>query len=80
MACLHESKFFLNDVQVGKRGQIVIPKNIRDVFGIKSGDRLVLIGDFNKGIGIMKPEQARQIAQVLMGGMDKVEKPKKKKK
>jgi len=80
MGCSHDQKFFLNDVQVGKRGQIVIPKNIRDAFGFEPGDHLVLIGEYNKGIGIMKPDQARQMAQLFMGSMNSVKKAKKEKK
>ena len=30
---------------VGEKGQIVIPKQARDIFGIKSGDTLLLLGD-----------------------------------
>ena len=30
---------------VGEKGQIVIPKQARDVFGIKPGDTLLLLGD-----------------------------------
>ena len=37
---------------VGEKGQIVIPKQARDVFGIKPGDTLVLLGDEERGIAI----------------------------
>ena len=37
---------------VGENGQIVIPKQARDVFGIKPGDTLLLLGDEKRGIGI----------------------------
>ncbi|MBQ2358599.1 MAG: AbrB/MazE/SpoVT family DNA-binding domain-containing protein, partial [Ruminococcus sp.] len=30
---------------VGEKGQIVIPKQARDIFGIKPGDTLLLLGD-----------------------------------
>jgi len=30
---------------VGEKGQIVIPKQARDLFGIKPGDTLLLLGD-----------------------------------
>ena len=35
---------------VGEKGQIVIPKQAREVFGIKPGDTLVLLGDEERGI------------------------------
>ena len=37
---------------VGEKGQIVIPKQARDIFGIKPGDVLMLFGDENRGIAI----------------------------
>ena len=37
---------------VGEKGQIVIPKQAREVFGIKPGDTLLLLGDKNRGIAI----------------------------
>ena len=39
---------------VGEKGQIVIPKQARDVFGIKPGDTLLLLGDEDRGIAIPK--------------------------
>ncbi|HCK88334.1 MAG TPA: AbrB family transcriptional regulator [Erysipelotrichaceae bacterium] len=37
---------------VGEKGQIVIPKQARDIFGIKPGDTLILLGDEKRGIAI----------------------------
>ena len=37
---------------VGEKGQIVIPKQARDVFGIRPGDTLLLLGDEKRGIAI----------------------------
>lgn len=37
---------------VGEKGQIVIPKQARDIFGIKAGDTLLLLGDEERGIAI----------------------------
>jgi AbrB family looped-hinge helix DNA binding protein len=39
-------------VTVGEKGQIVIPKQAREVFDIKPGDTLVLLADQEKGIAI----------------------------
>ena len=39
-------------VTVGEKGQIVIPKQARDVFGINPGDTLILLGDIERGIAI----------------------------
>lgn len=37
---------------VGEKGQIVIPKQARDIFGIKPGDTLLILGDEERGIAI----------------------------
>ena len=40
-------------VKIGEKGQIVIPKNMRDMFGIKAGDTLLLLADCERGIAIV---------------------------
>ena len=37
---------------VGEQGQIVIPKQARELFGIEPGDTLILLGDIKRGIAI----------------------------
>ena len=37
---------------VGEKGQIVIPKQAREVFGIKPGDTLLILGDEERGLAI----------------------------
>ena len=37
---------------VGEKGQIVIPKQAREIFNIKPGDTLLLLGDEKRGIAI----------------------------
>ena len=37
---------------VGEKGQIVIPKQARELFGIKPGDTLLLLGDEQRGIAV----------------------------
>ena len=40
-------------VKIGEKGQIVIPKNMREMFGIKAGDSLLLMADKERGIAIV---------------------------
>ena len=49
-------KYVFGTVRVGERGQIVIPKQCREVFNIKAGDTLLILGDEERGIGIMKQD------------------------
>ncbi len=44
-----DGKFVFGIVKVGERGQVVIPKYARLIFGINPGDKLIALGDKNKG-------------------------------
>ena len=48
-------------VTVGEKGQIVIPKQAREVFGIHPGDTLLLLGDVDRGLAIPPQEMLTQI-------------------
>ncbi len=43
-------------VTVGSKGQIVIPKEAREVFQICPGDTLLLLGDEERGLAIPRKE------------------------
>lgn len=45
---------FLGAVQVGDNGQIVMPKEVREMFRIAPGDSLMVLADKNQGIVIRK--------------------------
>lgn len=47
---------FIWTARVGNKGQIVIPKEARDLFNIKNGDNLILFGDVKRGIAVAKYE------------------------
>jgi len=42
--------------KVGEKGQIVIPKEIRNMFDINPGDSLIVLCDKEKGIAILKAD------------------------
>ena len=56
---------FVGIAKVGEKGQIVIPKEARDMFDIKPGDSLVILCDKEKGMAILKSE-------VIQDSMDKI--------
>lgn len=47
--------------KVGEKGQIVIPKEARELFNIKPGDTLLLLGDIKRGIAIVNDEKIKHI-------------------
>lgn len=52
--------------KVGEKGQIVIPKEAREVFNIKPGDTLILLGDKAKGIAIVKNDVFQRLTSELL--------------
>lgn len=54
---------YIWSVKVGNKGQIVIPKEARDIFNINNGDSLILFGDINKGIAIGKYDDYVKFAE-----------------
>jgi len=66
-------------VKIGDRGQIVIPKDVREMLSIVPGDTLIIMGDATKGIGIFKAERMRTMAQGMLDGLKKIEDATKKK-
>ena len=51
--------------KVGDRGQIVIPKEARELFNIQPGDTLLIVGEEHKGLLISRPELLRDIADEI---------------
>ena len=57
-------------VKVGERGQIVIPKEARELFGIRPGDTLLVLGDETRGIVVTRPEVMRDVAARIFDESD----------
>ena len=55
-------------VKVGEKGQIVIPKEARDVFNIKPGDTLILLGDEEQGIAIPPQSMFSKLTKMIFDG------------
>ena len=56
------SKRVFGTAKVGDRGQIVIPKEARELFNIRPGDTLLILGEENKGLIVSRPELLRDLA------------------
>ncbi|MDR1853013.1 MAG: AbrB/MazE/SpoVT family DNA-binding domain-containing protein [Propionibacteriaceae bacterium] len=52
--------------RMGEKGQIVIPKEARDIFGFEPGDTLLLLGDVKQGLAIAKPSLFAQLFQKVL--------------
>ena len=47
---------FIVSVKVGEKGQIIVPKEAREMFDIKPGDTLMVLGDKERGLALMKSD------------------------
>ena len=56
--------------KVGERGQIVIPKEAREFFGIEPGDTLLILGKAETGLIVSKPEVPNDLAQKIFYSID----------
>lgn len=61
------SEKFAWTVTVGEKGQIVIPKQAREIFGISPGDTLILLGDRDMGIAIPPKAELGELSQRIFG-------------
>lgn len=65
-----KGKAIYGTVRVGEKGQIVIPKEARQQFGIEPGDTLLILGDERRGIIVTRPEVIREAALSLFREME----------
>lgn len=73
-----KGKHIFGTVCVGERGQIVLPKQAREVFQIKPGDRLVILGDESQehpGLALMKEEFFLGVVQLFRNTLHIAEVP-----
>ena len=63
MATVKDDRFIVS-VKVGPKGQITIPKEAREMFDIKEGETLMVMGDKEKGLAILKAD----LFYSIMGG------------
>ena len=61
-----KGKHLFGIVTVGERGQMVIPKEAREVFRIKAGDKLLVLGDEGQGIAIVKMDAFQSFAKHIL--------------
>ena len=52
---MNEERFIVS-VKVGPKGQITIPVEARKMFDIKEGETLMVMGDKDRGIALLKAD------------------------
>ena len=59
-------KYIFGVSKVNEKGQIVIPKEVREMYNINAGDGLIILGD-SKGIALIKTEIFSTLAEQVLG-------------
>lgn len=66
---MKKGQHIFGTVKVGEKGQIVIPKEARELFDIKAGDTLLVLGDEEQGIAIVKADVMKELAVKILKGI-----------
>ncbi len=61
-----KTRHLFGSVKVGERGQVVIPKEAREIFDIKPGDILLVLGDVERGIALVKADALQEFARRIL--------------
>ena len=66
----NEGKYIFGVVKVGDKGQIVIPRDARKLYGINPGDALLVLGD-QRGMALLKTEVFQDAISQAMEGLSR---------
>lgn len=64
------SNKMMGTAKIGPKGQIVIPKEMRDMFALECGDSVVLFADSKRGIAIKKMSEVQSIVDGVFRRME----------
>ena len=68
---MKKARHIFGTAKVGERGQIVIPKDARELYGIHPGDTLLILGDEDNGMIVTKPDVLSSLAERILDQIGK---------
>ena len=57
-------------VKIGEKGQFVIPKEARELFDLKPGMEILVLGDREKGIAILPKNRQEEVLQNIIAASE----------
>lgn len=57
-------------VKIGEKGQFVIPKEARELFDLKPGYEILVLGDVQRGLAILPRDQQQEFIDRMFSDMD----------
>ena len=66
---IHDGKYAWM-VKIGEKGQFVIPKEARDMFGLQPGDEILVLGDTERGIAILPKEKQQDVMKQIFSSAE----------
>ena len=57
-------------VKIGEKGQVVIPKEARELFDLQPGDEILVLGDKERGIAIPQKEKQQDIIKQIFSDIE----------
>ena len=60
-----QGKYVFGTVTVGDKGQIVIPVKARRIFHIQPGDDLMMLGDIDQGLALVRSDLFLEVARQI---------------
>lgn len=65
----NDGRHFMASVKIGPKGQIVIPKEVREMFGFEPGDSLVLLADTKRGVALQTEDKLKPFMRKMFDSM-----------
>lgn len=57
-------------VKIGEKGQFVIPKEARELFGLQPGDEILVLGDTERGLAILPKEKQQDVMKQIFRSVE----------
>ncbi|WJZ01593.1 AbrB/MazE/SpoVT family DNA-binding domain-containing protein [Corynebacterium freiburgense] len=57
---------YIGLAKLGPKSQVVIPKEVREIFGIGPGDQMLILADKERGIALVDPKEYAELIDKLL--------------